>query len=138
MEKMTVITEQLKNLLSSISDNAILDLAASRSAVAIFPEAGQAVAIDTYFASDLRDEAAEQYWEKLGPRATLALDVVDLDLVERSQDELEELLAQPLNSDMKTRAEQIRSRVLASDLEGAVQDALAEIQDRVRVAGAEQ
>lgn len=75
----------------------------------------------------MRDGAAEQYWDQYGPRATLVLDVVDVDLCDMGQEQLEALAE---GGSIAVKAQEIRLRVLASDLADAVKDALTEISDR--------
>lgn len=143
--KQNAIVTKLKALLRAASAEQIIDLASIRSAVAVFPRAREAVQIDSYFASDFPDGAIEQYWGEFGPRATLNLSIFDESLYELPldwQDELESALEStalagqwPVIEDLVIRglgskAEELRRQVLASDLAGAVEDALVEIHER--------
>lgn len=140
------ILKQLKAQLRAASVNQIIDLAADGCGVAIFPEAHEAVQINAYFGRDLPDAAAEEYWRRQGPRATLMLDVIDVGLYDLPQDWLDDLqhavketseialswdaIKQLVEFGLVAKAEEIRRRVLASNLTEAIENALTEIRER--------
>lgn len=135
---------QLKTLLGELSDSEVLELAAGRIAVAVFPMAGKKVQADAYFAQDVPDGAAEEYWAEFGPRATLILDAFDEGLYELPlewQEELKfalegtslaahwETIHGLLSLGRAAKAGELRRRVLASNLVAAVENALTEVND---------
>lgn len=144
--KTSVILKQLKAVIRDASGNQLIDLAAGRSAVAIFPKSREAVHINPYFAQECTDGAAEEYWRRHGPRATLMLDVIDVglyDLPWEWQDDLQyavkktseiapswDAIEQLVKLGLAAKAEEIRRRVLASNLTEAIENALTEIRER--------
>ena len=134
------IVTQLKELIRSASDEQIIDLAAGRTAVAVFPKAPEVVQINSYFASDYPDGAGEEYWQTFGPRETLML-AIDDGLYElfgslEWQDDLAfavedtplathwPVLKELLDRGLASKAESVRRKLLASNLEEVVEHAL--------------
>lgn len=88
------LSRHLKKHILNMSDNAIIECAMGRRAIAIFPEArGEAIFQDNrYFADDCRDGAAEQYWQDFGVREVLHVIGHDQDLYELQSDWDDELM----------------------------------------------
>lgn len=143
--KKTIINET-KSLIKAMTDEQIIQAASGQVGFAVFPDAGKGnlVRQSPYFASDMPDGAAEEYWRRFGPRANLMVSLHDQGLYELPIDWLDQLhdllgddeslsahwktISGLISLGLKARAAELREEVLHSDFESSLCDALDEIE----------
>jgi len=136
------IVRELKRCIREMSDGHLVEVAAGRRSIAIFPRGGRDALVqhNPYFSHDCPDGAHERYWEQFGPRAVLPSPVLDDGLYELPIDWLDQLQAlveedesldghwealhDLLARGLVSKAEELRKTALCRDLEGEVSDAL--------------